>query len=89
MPIYEYECSSCLDNFDIRQSFSDDALKTCSKCSGELRKVISSPAIHFKGTGWYVTDYKDKDKGKDSSSAKEKAEAPKACADKCPAPCAS
>jgi len=88
MPIYEYECNSCLDTFEARQSFSDDALETCSKCSGELRKVISSPAIHFKGTGWYVTDYKDKDKN--SSSSEKKAEAPKKeCADKCPAPCAS
>ncbi len=84
MPIYEYECTDCLDRFEARQSFSEDALETCTKCSGKLRKVISTPAIHFKGTGWYVTDYADKKKNPGTAAPK-KEEKPKTCAESCPA----
>jgi putative FmdB family regulatory protein len=56
VPIYEYECESCHNRFEVIQRFSDKPLKKC-QCGGPLHKVLSPPALHFKGTGWYVTDY--------------------------------
>ena len=60
MPIYEYACQSCQARIEIKQKFSDDPLTICEKCGGSLSKLISAPAIMFKGSGWYVTDYSDK-----------------------------
>lgn len=60
MPLYEYQCSECDDRFENIQKFSDPLLKVCKKCGGALEQLISSPAIQFKGSGWYVTDYAKK-----------------------------
>jgi putative FmdB family regulatory protein len=64
VPIYEYRCKTCGEKFEIKQKFSDPPITTCAAFScakGEpVEKIISSPAIMFKGTGWYVTDYSDK-----------------------------
>ncbi len=60
MPIYEYQCQGCDYRFEIKQSFSDPPLSTCERCGGAVTKLISAPAIMFKGSGWYVTDYSDK-----------------------------
>lgn len=57
MPIYEYDCSQCQERIEAAQKVSDSALKECPKCGGPLKKVISAPAIQFKGAGWYITDY--------------------------------
>ena len=57
MPIYEYRCEKCGDSFDVLQRMSDDPLVTCEKCGGTLRKVLHPVAIHFKGSGFYTTDY--------------------------------
>jgi putative FmdB family regulatory protein len=57
MPLYEYECESCGTRLERIQRFSDPPLTTCEKCGGPLRKLLSSPAIQFKGSGWYITDY--------------------------------
>ena len=57
MPIYEYQCDECGDSFDVFQRMSDDPLLTCEKCGGTLRKVLHPVAIHFKGSGFYTTDY--------------------------------
>ena len=57
MPIYEYQCRKCGDEFDAIQGFSDKPLKKCKKCGGSLHKLISECSFHLKGTGWYVTDY--------------------------------
>ncbi len=57
MPIYEYECDSCHQRFEVMQKFSDRPLKKCTQCGGPIHKVLSPPALVFKGTGWYVTDY--------------------------------
>lgn len=57
MPIYEYECETCDDRFELIQKFSDKPIKKCPKCGGAVHKVLSAPALVFKGTGWYVTDY--------------------------------
>ena len=59
MPLYEYECGQC-GRFEIIQKFSDAALSTCPTCGREVHKLLSSPAIQFKGTGWYITDYAKK-----------------------------
>ena len=61
MPLYEYECDSCGHRFEVIQKFSDAPIDTCPKCGKSVRKLISSPAIQFKGTGWYITDYAKKD----------------------------
>lgn len=61
MPLYEYECNSCGHRFEVIQKFSDAPIDTCPKCGKTVHKLISSPAIQFKGTGWYITDYAKKD----------------------------
>jgi putative FmdB family regulatory protein len=68
LPIYEYQCTKCQDEFDVIQGFSDKPLKKCKKCGGKLRKLISECSFHLKGTGWYVTDYGKKDKTTEKSS---------------------
>lgn len=60
MPLYEYECDNCGHRFEVIQKFSDEPVKTCPKCQGAVRKLLSSPAIQFKGSGWYITDYAKK-----------------------------
>ncbi len=59
MPTYSYACTECGDRFDIVQGFSDDALTTCEKCSGRLRKLYNSVGIVFKGSGFYRTDSRE------------------------------
>ena len=61
MPLYEYECDVCGHRFEKIQKFSDPRLDKCPKCGGAVRKLQSSPAIQFKGSGWYITDYARKD----------------------------
>ena len=57
MPLYEYECETCGFRFEQIQRFSDPPTERCTSCGGPVHKLLSAPAIHFKGTGWYVTDY--------------------------------
>ena len=57
MPIYEYLCSQCNERHEIIQRISEEPLTHCPKCGGEMKKLISSPAIQFKGSGFYKTDY--------------------------------
>lgn len=73
MPIYEYQCESCTDKFEIKQSMKDDPLTACPRCGKRVQRLISSPAIMFKGSGWYVTDYSDKMKPSSESEASEPA----------------
>ena len=61
MPLYEYECDSCGHRFEIIQKFSDPPVDKCPKCGATVHKLMSSPAIQFKGSGWYITDYAKKD----------------------------
>jgi len=62
MPLYEYECDACGRRFELIRRFSDLPPESCSLCgSGPVRKLMSSPAIQFKGSGWYITDYAKKD----------------------------
>ncbi|MFQ5743617.1 MAG: FmdB family zinc ribbon protein [Acidobacteriota bacterium] len=60
MPIYEYECRRCGHRFELLQKFSDRPVRKCPECDGKVERLISAPAIRFKGTGWYVTDYANK-----------------------------
>ena len=60
MPIYEYECRKCKAHTEAFQKVTDKPLTKCPKCGGRLEKRISAPAIQFKGSGWYVTDYAEK-----------------------------
>jgi putative FmdB family regulatory protein len=69
MPIYEYECRKCKAHTEAFQKVTDKPLTKCAKCGGRLDKRISAPAIQFKGSGWYVTDYAGKaTKGEKSES---------------------
>lgn len=60
MPLYEYKCDRCNEVFEVMQKFSDEPLSVHENCGGSLEKLLSSPAIQFKGSGWYVTDYAKK-----------------------------
>jgi putative FmdB family regulatory protein len=61
MPLYEYECSVCGHRFELIQRFADPPASACVACGkGPVHKLLSAPAVHFKGTGWYVTDYAKK-----------------------------
>lgn len=57
VPIYEYECTECGHRLEVLQKVSDSPLTTCVQCEGKVERLVSSPAIQFKGTGWYITDY--------------------------------
>ena len=57
MPLYDYRCHLCGETFEVRQKFADPLLTVHESCGGELERLISAPALQFKGTGWYVTDY--------------------------------
>ncbi|MBK8378875.1 MAG: hypothetical protein IPL14_13310 [Nitrospira sp.] len=72
MPIYEYQCTSCAHRFEVKQSIKDEPIKECVRCGKEVTKLISSPAIMFKGSGWYITDYSDKMKPGSGSDTSEK-----------------
>ena len=57
MPLYEYHCERCGETFEVRQKFSDAPVAVHEGCGGEVKKAITAASFHFKGTGWYVTDY--------------------------------
>ena len=63
MPLYEYQCDACGHRFEKIQKFSDPLEDTCPKCAGHVHKLVSSPAIQFKGSGFYITDYPKGEKG--------------------------
>jgi putative FmdB family regulatory protein len=69
VPLYEYECPQC-GTFERMQKFSDPVLKTCPTCGKPVEKLLSAPAIQFKGSGWYVTDYARKSSGKEGGKEK-------------------
>src|ERR1700741_2793478 len=97
MPLYEYQCKKCGHRFEKIQKFSDKMVKKCPDCGGQVEQMISAPAVQFKGSGWYVTDYatktssqgssgdsgsKDKKDDKPKSDSKPKESAPKESASK-------
>ncbi|MEM7048298.1 MAG: FmdB family zinc ribbon protein [Acidobacteriota bacterium] len=77
MPIYEYQCQQCDRRSEEIQRMSDPPLTECSECGGSLKKLLSSPAFQFKGSGWYVTDYARAGSGGDGKSSSDSGEAKK------------
>lgn len=80
MPLYEYECRTCGKRTELLQRMADPPLAACPQCGGEVKKLFSAPAVQFKGSGWYVTDYAGKKapakstEGKAEGSSEGKAE---------------
>jgi putative FmdB family regulatory protein len=72
VPLYEYECAKD-GRFELIRKFSDPPVSVCPTCGQPVEKLLSSPAIQFKGTGWYVTDYAKKDSGSASAKAAKEA----------------
>lgn len=70
MPLYEYQCDACAHRFEVIQKFSDPPIEVCPKCGGAVKKLLSSPAIQFKGSGWYITDYARSGRSEGASSSK-------------------
>jgi len=91
MPLYEYECKKCGHRFEKIQLYSAKMVKKCPECGGQVEQMISAPAVQFKGSGWYVTDYakkssapagessssKDSSRDKDAKDSKESKESKK------------
>ena len=69
MPLYEYECKKCGHRFEKIQKYSDRMVKKCPECGGVVEQMISAPAVQFKGSGWYVTDYPKKSGSSGSSDS--------------------
>jgi putative FmdB family regulatory protein len=82
MPLYEYECKKCGHRFEKIQLYSARMVKKCPECGGQVEQMISAPAVQFKGSGWYVTDYAKKTSSQgssgDSGSKEHKEDKPKA-----------
>ena len=73
MPLYEYKCDRCGDVFEVIEKFSDKPLEQHEGCGGHVERLLSAPALQFKGTGWYVTDYANKNSaGKASPKSDDK-----------------
>jgi putative FmdB family regulatory protein len=78
LPLYEYQCRKCGERMEKIQKFSAPVLTKCAKCGGEMERMLSAPAIQFKGTGWYVTDYARKSpEGPSSTSERSSAKSVK------------
>ena len=87
MPTYDYQCLDCGDNFELFQSMSEKAVKTCPKCKGKVKRLIGSGAgLIFKGSGFYATDYKKQSAASDANRQKPSSPACSGCKDapKCP-----
>jgi putative FmdB family regulatory protein len=70
MPLYEYQCEACQQRFEVIQKFSDPPAEACRLCGkGPVQRLLSSPAIQFKGSGWYITDYSQKGKAPASTDS--------------------
>jgi putative FmdB family regulatory protein len=77
MPIYEYGCPKCGKTTEIMQKFSDQPLSRCPSCGGKVYRIISNCSFQLKGSGWYVTDYKKKDAGRDKETESKKSDTSK------------
>jgi putative FmdB family regulatory protein len=72
VPIYEYECLNCENQFESIQKITDEPLETCPSCSGKVKKLVSNCSFQLKGTGWYVTDYANKSKHTEEKNKEKK-----------------
>lgn len=75
MPIYEYECKKCRHRFERIQKFSDKPVTRCPECGGKVEQLLHAPAVQFKGSGWYVTDYARKSSATSNADGGSKSEA--------------
>jgi putative FmdB family regulatory protein len=82
MPLYEYKCSTCGSSLEVLQKVNEPRLEKCPKCGRLLKKVLSPPALQFKGSGWYITDYAQSKKTKEESKVKQKPKSEKSAASK-------
>jgi putative FmdB family regulatory protein len=82
MPLYEYLCKKCGHRFEEIRKFSDKQPKKCPECGGVIEQVISAPAVQFKGSGWYVTDYAKKGSGSSTGSSSASSESDSGSKDK-------
>ncbi len=80
MPVYEYKCTKCNEEFEVMQKINDEPLAVCSSCGGELKKLITNTSFVLKGSGWYVTDYPSAERKKAMDT--KKSLAPDAAKDK-------
>jgi putative FmdB family regulatory protein len=76
MPLYEYRCEGCGEKFEIIQKFSDRPMTTHDKCGGSVHRLLSAPALQFKGSGWYVNDYAKASKPEGDGAPKKEDSAP-------------
>lgn len=74
MPLYEYSCHNCGEKFEVMQKFSDPPVKIHEACGGEVERLLSAPALQFKGSGWYVTDYGRNGTAKSSDSSESRSD---------------
>lgn len=84
MPLYEYQCQKCRERVEVIQNLSDPPYEHCPKCGGDMKKLLSAPAIQFKGSGFYKTDYAS-GSGSGSSSSSSSAPAKSESSDSKPA----
>ena len=82
MPLYEYQCKKCKHKFEKIQKFSDRPIRKCPECGGPVEKIQHAPAVQFKGTGWYVTDYGGKGDKAKADGSPEKGSSEKAGSEK-------
>ena len=80
MPVYEYECPTCEKVFEVQQKISDEALKNCPDCGGEVKKIVSMSSFQLKGGGWYSDGYSSPSSGSKNSKDKPAAKEPAPCA---------
>jgi putative FmdB family regulatory protein len=76
MPLYEYRCNECSKTFEVLQKITAEPLEKCLYCNGSVEKLISSTSFQFKGTGWYVTDYKNNRSGDSTKERTKKDSSP-------------
>ncbi len=74
MPLYEYQCKKCKHRFEKILKFSDKHISKCPECGGPVEQLLSAPAVQFKGSGWYVTDYAKKSSAPHSTSSSSESE---------------
>ena len=85
MPTYEYRCSKCGRNFEVFQKITDEPVKTCKECGGEVQKLVSASNFVLKGSGWYKTDYASRGVPPQCEKAGKDAPSPKPACQNCPA----
>lgn len=82
MPVYEYKCTNCNEQFEVMQKITDDPLTKCNSCGGELKRLITNTSFVLKGSGWYITDYPSPERKKAMDAQKSSSEGKETKSDK-------